>query len=108
MTGPTHTCPECHGHYQRHWLEPGGFGLCRSCAAERKGRCYSGGHPHHGTPCSGPSEKTGGPCRYCGKLIAGDPPCPDCTVSLEGMPLADIKALFASDDALAIGGTGPA
>jgi hypothetical protein len=29
-----------------------------------------------------------------------------CWVKVDGLPLADIKALFASDDSLAIGGLG--
>ena len=88
-----------------HWIEPGG--PCRSCAASRDGQCFTAGHPDHDSPCSGPPELAGDPCRYCGKPIPRDrAPCPDCTISLDGMALADIKALFASDDALAIGGLG--
>jgi hypothetical protein len=101
------TCPGCSDVYQAHWLEPDGSGLCRSCAASRDGRCYSAGHPDHASPCSGPAEDAGGPCRYCGKPIAAaGQPCPDCTASLDSMPLAGIKALFAGDEALTIGGLG--
>lgn len=35
-------------------------------------------------------------CSYCGEMATVADPCP-CWTSLEGMPLADIKALFARD-----------
>jgi hypothetical protein len=99
---PAFTCPRCTENYRPHWLEPDGSGLCRSCAAERDDSC-AGGHSDH--PCSGPQEKAGGPCRYCGRPVARDgAPCPDCTISLDGMPVADIKALFAGDPQFTIGG----
>jgi hypothetical protein len=101
----TFTCTGCGDRFQPHWREPS-TGLCRDCAAEREGICFAGAHPHDG-PCQGPREMAGDPCRYCGKPIPGDGlPCPDCTVSLESMTLADIKAVFAADEALAIGGLG--
>ena len=46
----------------------------------------------------------GDPCNYCGKPVpAADMPnrggpCTDCWTSLDGMALADIKALFAADE----------
>ena len=108
MTAAPFSCPKCGDTYQPHWLEPDGSGLCRTCAAFRDGRCSSPDHPGHDSPCSGPSEAPGEGCRWCGKPRASAyPPCPDCTISLEGMALADIKALFAGDESLAIGGLGP-
>lgn len=45
------------------------------------------------------------PCGDCGEMCSATALCP-CWIRLDGMPLADIKALFASDDQLAIGGLG--
>ena len=105
-TATAFTCPECQEAYRAHWLESDGSGICRTCAASRDGRC-AGSHPDH--PCSGPQEQAGDPCRYCGRPVAADgAPCPDCTISLEGMPLAGIKALFATDPRFTIGGRGSA
>jgi hypothetical protein len=36
-------------------------------------------------------------CDQCGEMDSHAQPCP-CWVSLEGMPLADLKALFAGSD----------
>lgn len=106
ITDDTFMCLKCRDTYQMHWLDQESLELCRSCAASRDGQC-TGAHVDH--PCSGPQEKAGDPCRYCGRPIASDgAPCPDCTISLDGLPLADIKALFAGDPHLTIGGLGPA
>lgn len=112
ITDDTFMCPQCRDTYQMHWLDADGE-TCLSCAAERDGRCFTAshqdgsGHAGRSAPCSGPQEQAGDPCRYCGKPIAASgAPCPDCTISLEGMALADIKALFAGDERLTIGGLG--
>jgi hypothetical protein len=44
-------------------------------------------------------------CEDCGETCSAAAPC-SCWIKLGGMPLADIKALFANDDVLAIGGLG--
>jgi hypothetical protein len=44
-------------------------------------------------------------CEDCGEMCSATALC-SCWITLDGLPLADIKALFANDDALAIGGLG--
>lgn len=58
--------------------------------------CQRGRHAPEAYPCGGPFHTPGDPCQFCGKptpLSGG--PCPDCWISLEGLPLADIKGLLA-------------
>lgn len=43
------------------------------------------------------------PCRWCGKPSSFEKECA-CWISLDGMPLADIKAIFAADGGFNIGG----
>lgn len=45
-------------------------------------------------------------CGDCGEMDSIAAKC-SCWVSLEGMPLADIKALFAEDGTFSVGGLGP-
>jgi hypothetical protein len=92
------TCPECGVTYALHWWATDGSLLCRTCADTRAGRCRWPGHPDHDNPCAYAQEEPGGPCRYCARPVPADgTPCPVCWVSLEGMALADTKALFAAD-----------
>jgi hypothetical protein len=106
MAGGTFTCPQCKDTYQPFWREAGS-GICRSCVSDRN--CFLG-LPHespHDGPCKSPGENPGDPCRWCGLPTPADGSgCPDCWTSLEGLPLADIKALFAGDDVLSLGGLG--
>lgn len=44
-------------------------------------------------------------CEGCGEMSDAENLC-SCWISLEGMPLADIKALFAADGTFSIGGLG--
>jgi hypothetical protein len=44
-------------------------------------------------------------CEDCGEMSTATDLC-SCWVSLEGMPLADIKALFAEDGTFSVGGLG--
>jgi hypothetical protein len=44
-------------------------------------------------------------CGDCGQMCSAADLCP-CWVKVDSLPLADIKALFAADDRLAIGGLG--
>jgi hypothetical protein len=65
--------------------------------------CARGRHEASAHPCGGPWIKVGDPCQFCGAPLAGDEqgrpvPCPKCWISLEGLPLADIKALLAQAD----------
>lgn len=46
-------------------------------------------------------------CEDCGATTSSAKPCP-CWVQLDGLPLADIKALFAAVGSFSIGGLGPA
>jgi len=66
------------------------------CTGERN--CvYPAGHVE---PHCGFLERPGDPCHYCGgpTPTAHGENCPDCWTSLEGMPLADMKAIFAASD----------
>jgi hypothetical protein len=44
-------------------------------------------------------------CEDCGEMSSATDLC-SCWISLEGMPLADIKALFAADGTFSVGGLG--
>lgn len=57
----------------------------------------------HDGGCAGRMEPFGGPCHFCGRTYDGEM-CQSCWTSLEGMALADIKALFALDGTFDIGG----
>ena len=60
--------------------------------------CEFGEHDPADHPCGHLPEKPGEFCRFCGDPVPLDgSPCPECWVTLEGMPLADLKALFARD-----------
>jgi hypothetical protein len=105
----TFTCPDCTDTYQPHWRDPNGTNLCRSCADYRAGRCAADNHPQHldEHPCTQAREEPGTPCRWCGAPVPMDgKPCPQCTISFEGMSLADIKAVFAADGTFSLGGLG--
>lgn len=55
----------------------------------------------HLEPCRGSLERPGDPCHYCGAPTdpnATGPGCSACWIDLTSMPLADIKALFATLD----------
>jgi hypothetical protein len=91
-------CSRCGETYAAHWSAGDGSGLCRTCAAERDGRCQFADHPDHGHPCSyGGTEQPGEPCRYCAAPVPDDGPCRTCWQRLDELPLADIRALFATD-----------
>lgn len=97
----TFTCTTCTETYQPHWRASNGSRLCRTCAEQQAGYCkWADEHPQHldQHPCSTSSEEPGTPCRYCGDPVPlnGDP-CPNCWQTLEGMSIADIKAIFAAD-----------
>jgi hypothetical protein len=52
----------------------------------------------HTNPC-GRRHVPGSPCQFCSKPTPLDGgACPDCWISLEGMPIADIKGLLALGD----------
>lgn len=91
------TCLGCRSTYQPHWRGPSGGDLCRTCEAQRDGRCIWPDHPAHLDlhPCSYGSEQPGEPCRYCGGPVPGDEPCRQCWQRLDEMPHADIRAAFA-------------
>lgn len=105
----TFRCAKCHQDYAAHWRAGDGTSLCRGCAAERDGRCVFDTHPNHPEhPCSYGQEQPGEPCRYCGVPVPADgTPCPACWLTLESLPLADIKAIFAADGTFSIGGLRP-
>lgn len=78
--------------------------ICKGCGTTANGP--------HGSPTDvAPSSHCGNcppwDCEWCGQLNDMLNPC-SCWISLEGMALADIKALFASDESdgpsLSIGG----
>lgn len=95
---PTFNCLRCGETYQPHWRDPDDSGLCRTCAAERDGRCEFDTHPNHPEhPCSYGTEQPGDPCRYCAAPVPTPGPCPTCWLIFEGMAHADIKALLAAD-----------
>lgn len=50
----------------------------------------------HYVPC-GKDHVPGSPCAYCGKPtpLNGNP-CPDCWITFDGLPMADIKGLLAA------------
>jgi hypothetical protein len=54
----------------------------------------------HSEPHCGYLERPGDSCHFCGgpTPTAHGENCPTCWTSLEGMPLADVKALFATAD----------
>lgn len=64
--------------------------------------CEPGCERGPGVPC-GKVHVPGSPCDYCGDPtpMTGDP-CPKCWISLQGMALADMKALFAADGTFSI------
>jgi hypothetical protein len=98
----TFHCLACAQTYRPHWRQPG-TDRCLSC-----GPCVAPVHPHDEHPCHGPSEQPGQACRYCGDPTPTDgTSCPRCWTSLDKMPLADIKALFAGDGTFSLGGLGP-
>jgi len=51
----------------------------------------------HTEPHYGHLERRGGPCHFCGRSYDGDN-CPACWQSIDGLPLADLKAIFADID----------
>lgn len=54
-------------------------------------------HPHD-HPCGQPVEMPGTPCHYCQKPVPLDgSPCPSCWRRLDDLPLADVRAIFATD-----------
>lgn len=95
------TCPQCGETYAPHFREPDNTGRCQRCAATGRGVCiWAAEHPEHlgEHPCSYLAvEKPGEPCRYCGDPVPASGPCPACWLSFDGMPLADIRAVFAAD-----------
>jgi hypothetical protein len=90
-------CPRCGETYAPHWHARDGSGLCRTCAAERDGRCQFANHPDHDSSCSYSTERPGEPCRYCAAPVPDDGPCRNCWQSFDELPLADIRAIFAVD-----------
>jgi hypothetical protein len=90
-------CPGCRETYRPHWRAEDGTGTCRTCAAQRDGRCQFPDHPHHGHPCSWGSEAPGEPCRYCAAPVPADgSPCPVCWVNVSAIAHADLKAMLAA------------
>ena len=96
------SCPRCAGC---------GYPDCRDCEslreAKRPGcwRCGGSGlvpcqsANEEGHLCSTKVEVNGEMCSKCDQPTPpGDDGCPRCWVSLDGMPLADMKALFAASD----------
>lgn len=62
---------------------------------------YEPGHVER-HPC-GKVRVPGAPCQFCEKPTPLDgTPCPECCIRLDGLALADIKALFAHDDELSL------
>lgn len=49
----------------------------------------------HSQPCNGSFDRPGGPCHFCSATYDGDS-FPQCWQSLEGLPLAEIKSIFAA------------
>ena len=76
---------------------------CKGCGATKPGP--------DGTPTDMfPSEHCGDcppwTCEDCGNPCSSAALC-SCWISLENMPLADMKALFAADGTFSLGGLGP-
>jgi len=61
-------------------------------------KCTWPQHDASAHPC-GKMHIPGSPCDYCGKPTPLDSsPCPDCWISLDTMPFADIRAIFFASD----------
>lgn len=111
MSDPVPSTTDRHTEDGRCWCEMGP--AVREAALDRMypDRCQKFGSddsPHgqrrmctrparHVEPCAGELQRPGGPCHFCGRLY-GEAMCPGCWTSLEGMPLADLKAMFADID----------
>lgn len=98
-------CPNCIEIYKPHWRDPQGANLCRVCARMRRGECQFTDHPGHLSlhPCAYGTEAPGEPCRYCARPVpADDSGCPFCWTQVEGLSMADLKALFAADETFSL------
>lgn len=73
---------------------------CRGCGRTKP---EPTGDPSHVSPSSHCSDCPPWQCETCGQTCSMADPC-SCWISLDGMPLADIKALFAADGTFNIGG----
>lgn len=72
--------------------------------------CQGCGHVSNASPAETPRPAHCGHCppwvcEYCGEWDSLNGPCCCCWTSLDGMALADLKALFATSD-MSLGGLG--